>query len=79
MGIIFYLVIGYPHFYFGLAKLTLLIKDSLFFMAIFIIITLLASVIEESQKKHLPFAIWAFIGVLITILLKGLLISLILQ
>jgi len=79
LGIIFYLAIGYPHFYSGLAKLALLIKGSLFFMAVFMVISLLASVIEESQKKHLPFAIWAFIGVLITILLEGSLISLILQ
>ncbi len=74
--IIFYLGIGYFFYSQGvLARLALLIKGSLFFMIIFMLVSILISRIEEGQKKHLPFAIWVLIGTLITMVLKGSLIS----
>jgi len=80
LGIILYLVYGYfSYVYPMLNKLTLLTKDSLFFMVIFIVISLLLSVVEESQKKHLPFAIWVLTGALITIILKGSLLSFVMK
>jgi len=80
LGIIFYLIFGYFAFSYSiLSELTLLIRGSLFFMVIFMVIFLLLSMIEESQKKHLPFAIWVLVGTLITIIIKGSLIHWLMQ
>jgi len=76
LGIIFYGVAG-QIFYSQemLPRILLLVKGSILFMFIFIIISALLSYIPEEQKKHLPFAIWILIGTLITIILKGSLVS----
>lgn len=77
LGLVFYLNSPYSHF--SLLDFPALIKNSLFFMAIFVIISLLTSMFEESQKKHLPFAIWVMLGTLITIIIKGSLINWLIQ
>jgi len=80
LGIIFYLIFGYFAFSYSiLSELTLLIRGSLFFMVIFMVASLLVSMFEESQKKHLPFAIWVMVGTLITIIIKGSLIHWLMQ
>jgi len=77
LGIIFYLVIGYLLYSQAmLPKISLSIKESILFMSIFIVISALLSFAPKEQKGHLPFAIYLLIGVLITIILKGSLISL---
>lgn len=78
LGVVFYLTVG-QLFYSQtiLTKAIFLIKNSIFFMIIFAVASVLLSYIQEQKKKHLPFAIWAFAGVLLTILLQRSLISLI--
>lgn len=76
LGLIFYLMFGYLFYSQAiLSKIALLVKGSFFFMAIFIIISILLSAAEEGQKKHLPFAVWMLLGIIITIILKGSLLS----
>lgn len=78
--IIFYLTVGQLFYSHGiLSKVFSLIKNSVLFMLIFIIFSALLSYIQEEKKKHLPFAAWALVGVLLTIVLKGSLISLIMR
>jgi len=80
LGIIFYLIFGYFAFSYSiLAKLALLIRGSLFFMVIFMVASLLVSMFEESQKKHLPFAIWVMTGAIITMFLQSSLLSWLMQ
>lgn len=52
-------------------KLFLSIKDSMFFMFMFIFISSLLSFVPQKQKTHIPFAFWMFFGLLVTIFLKG--------
>jgi hypothetical protein len=59
------------------SKIALLIKDSFFFMIVFTIISMLISAVEGGQKKHLPFAVWMLIGVILTIILQGSLLHLV--
>jgi hypothetical protein len=80
LGIISYLTV--VHFLYSqaiLPQIFPLIKNSMLFMLIFIIVSALLAYTPtpKKQKKHLPFAIFLLIGVLITIILKGSLISLI--
>ncbi len=80
LGVIFYLTDGY--FFYSqeiLSKIFLLIKGSMLFMAIFIIASALVSYVQEGQKKHLPFAVWALIGTILTIILRGSVVSLFLN
>lgn len=76
LGIIFYLVASY---FFStqavLPKFFLSIKSSILFVFIFIIVSALLSYVPEGQKKHLPFAVWMLLGVIITMILKGSIIS----
>lgn len=57
-----------------------LLKNSLIMMPIFLIISaLLKKLPGETKGQRLPFAFWIFIGVLITIILKGSIASLIIR
>lgn len=79
-GIIFYLTAGQLFYSQGiLPKAIFLIKNSVFFMIIFAVASALLSYVQEQKKKHLPFAVWAFAGVILTIILQGPLISLIVR
>jgi hypothetical protein len=76
LGSIFYLMFGYLFYSQAiLSKIALLVKDSFFFMVIFTVILMSVSAIEEGQKKHLPFAVWMLLGIIITVILKGSLLS----
>lgn len=56
-----------------------LIKNSIVFMLVFAAASGLLSRFQEQKKKHMPFAFFAFLGVIITILLEGSAISLIIR
>jgi Flp pilus assembly protein protease CpaA len=77
---IFYLIINLLTFSKKIiSEIPTLIKNSIVFMIIFSIILALLSFTPQDSKKDLPFAFWLSIGVLITIILKGSLISLFLN
>lgn len=66
-----YLIIGY--FLYSqaiLPKILLSVKGSLLFMLLFIFISSVLSFVPQKQKKHIPFAFWMFLGVIITMIFK---------
>ena len=79
-GISFYLTV--MRFYYSqaiLPQIFLSIKGSILFMLMFIFISSLLSLGQQKQKKYLPFAMWMFLGVIITIIFKKSLIIIIID
>lgn len=78
LGIIFYLMAGNLFYFQGtIPKIFFLIKSSLFLMLIFGVASVLLSYIQKQRKEYLPFAVWIFVGVILTVILRESLISLI--